>query len=74
MDDWHFFSYNLSKFLRAWDRNRAAQAQRQKSVLLDQISPLDLLADGPSLSWDEWQLRYSLEDLLMQLHHQAKVY
>lgn len=74
MDDWHFCSYELRKFLRGWGHNRAAEARKQKSELLGQVSMLDAEADAYGLSAAGWQQRYDLEALLMQLHRQAEVY
>lgn len=74
MDDWHHCLYSLRKFFRGWARNRAAEARRRKSGLLDQISALHVLADGRGLSANEWQLRYDLEEALVQLHRHAEIY
>lgn len=40
---------------------------------MDQINSLDVMADGPGLSDQDWQTRYNLEEALMQLHRQAEI-
>lgn len=74
MDDWHHCSYSLRKFLHGWACNHAAEERREKASLTNQISALDSLADGLGLSDQEWVLRFSLEDSLVQLHRQAEIY
>ena len=69
LDDWHYCSYNLRKFLRGWSRNRAAEDRRTKLFLEAQIASLDLATDTTGLSDDGWVVRYNLEAALMQLHH-----
>lgn len=74
IDDWHFCSYQLRKFLKGWGRNRAAEAHRAKDDLQAKIVALDLEADLVGLSQAGWQSRYDLEGLLMQLHRQEEIY
>lgn len=68
MDDWHFCSYQIRKFLKGWGRNRAAKAGKQKDELQGKIEALDTEADLVGLSQAGWQSRYELKGLLMQLH------
>lgn len=65
MDDWHFCSYQLRKFLKGWGHNRAAEARKHKTDLAEQVSALDAEADVSGLSEAGWQQRYALEELVM---------
>lgn len=74
MDDWHFCSQNLHKFLKGWNANRTAAARREKNCLTDQIKSLDWAADSVGLSQSRWAQRYALEAALMDIHHQEELY
>ena len=74
MDDWHYVSYSLRKFLRGWAKNHFAESRRDKSRLSAQISALDSRADNGGLSATEWQVHYGLEKELLAIHRQEEVY
>lgn len=67
MDNWHFCSYHLRKFLRGWGRNQDAAAIKTKADLLSQIKAVDAEADTIGLSQLGWEHRYDLEGSLMQV-------
>lgn len=74
MDDWHFCSYNLRKFLRGWSKNRAVETHREKVALEHEIMGLDRLADSTGILVAGWDHRYHLEALLTNLHRQEEAY
>ena len=74
LDDWHNCSGLLRKFLRGWSRNFSAQDHRDKALLLAQIEALESRADLSGLSESDWDLRFSLECSLVQIHHLNEVY
>ena len=55
MDDWHFYSYQLRKFLKGWGRYCVAEAYKNKPELLGQVSLLDAEANSSELSAAGWQ-------------------
>ncbi|KAE8783281.1 hypothetical protein D1007_43269 [Hordeum vulgare] len=57
----------LKAAMKGWGANLGADLWARKGVLPGQIKALDDLADGPSLSPDDWIRRYSLDTSPMDI-------
>ena len=74
MDDWHQFSFSLRRFIRGRSKNHFAESWRDKVRLYAQIGALDARVDDMGLSPAEWQIRYGLEEALLDIHRQEELY
>ncbi|KAE8788691.1 hypothetical protein D1007_37262 [Hordeum vulgare] len=61
-DEWHHLAKRSSQFMKVWAANIGRDLRVFKAPLLADIQIRDIRVDSPSLSSNEWALRYSLED------------
>ncbi|KAE8804351.1 putative NOT transcription complex subunit VIP2 [Hordeum vulgare] len=74
VDDWHFLVKGPRQFMKGWGANVGRDLKLRKGALLLEILCLDLRADKSGLSADEWALRYSLEDDLLEIYRKEEAY
>ena len=54
--------------MKGWGANIGRDLRVLKASLLEEIRALDLRADSPGISAEEWAHRYNLEDSLMEIY------
>ncbi|KAE8790794.1 hypothetical protein D1007_34782 [Hordeum vulgare] len=74
VDVWHHCAKLTRQAMKGWGANLGADLRARKGALLDQIQVLDILADGPGLSPDDWIRRYSLEASLMCIYESEELF
>ncbi|KAE8821864.1 hypothetical protein D1007_00055 [Hordeum vulgare] len=74
MDEWNHLAKRFKRFMKGWGVNVGRDLRVLKSSLLAQIQALDLWSDDTGLSSDDWALRYSLKDSLMDIYSKVEDY
>ncbi|KAE8821077.1 hypothetical protein D1007_00925 [Hordeum vulgare] len=67
VDVLHHCSTMDEQFMRGRGANLGVELRAHKGALLNQIKALDVIADGPGLSLEEWSRRYCLEASLVEI-------
>ncbi|KAE8780310.1 putative NOT transcription complex subunit VIP2 [Hordeum vulgare] len=60
--------------MKGWGANVGRDIRLRKGALLLQIQCMDMRADVSGLSADDWALRYSLEDELLEIYKKEETY
>ncbi|KAE8778729.1 retrotransposon protein [Hordeum vulgare] len=74
VDVWHHFAKLARQSMKGWGANLGAHLRARKGALLGQLKALDHLADGPSLSSDDWIRRNSLDTLLKDIFKSEELF
>ena len=60
--------------MRGWGANWTAKLKVVKSDIMGRIAQLDAVADERGLSAEQWHLRYSLEQQMMNIYGLEETY
>ena len=74
LDYWHKVSGCLRKVLKGWGANVGSEQRKHKQNLLLNINFWDEEAEKRDLSAQEWAMRYSYEELLLEIYKEEEIF